>query len=341
MQEDLTFVYVTREVSDAEELKRRLAEVGINATVVCREISEPDEQGQTVRIVVAGVAVAEADGEAARRVVLDFDSAGLLPMHGQPGAAREDEVGQHPLELEVVYVARTGDQAHLLKSALGERGIQAIVLNQDLASRAGVGATLWGVLPRVAVARDDAMLARTIALRFEEQTRPRPDNHEAEEEEPTDATTEAPLSQWPRCPECDARRITRCPVCGTAGSDFPSADTDFPEMLAANDAPGPAASCCGPGGCAPGASPAGTDTTADAEDDPEPPGTMLTCSTCDEPFVPRYARLCEWCGHEFDDGYETPLPDTPVEEIGSRVIAVIVGLLALVVALVFYFMFIV
>ena len=68
---------------------------------------------------------------------------------------------------------------------------------------------------------------------------------------------------------------------------------------------------------------------------------MLICPTCDEPFEPQYPRRCEWCGHEFHDGYDAALRDDPAEEIGSRTILVILGLLALTLALVAYFMLIV
>ncbi len=67
----------------------------------------------------------------------------------------------------------------------------------------------------------------------------------------------------------------------------------------------------------------------------------LMCPVCDEPFMPEYPRTCQWCGHQFDDGFDFDLPEGPAEQIDARVIAVIVGLLALLVALMAYFMFIV
>ncbi len=65
----------------------------------------------------------------------------------------------------------------------------------------------------------------------------------------------------------------------------------------------------------------------------------MICTTCDEPFHPEYPRLCE-CGHEFGDGFEVEPSEDPHEQIGSRVFAVIVGLVLLVAAVFGYFIFI-
>ncbi len=108
-----------------------------------------------------------------------------------------------------------------------------------------------------------------------------------------------PESPWQLCPACGARRLARCPVCRTAGVDFPSADPD----------------------------PDGTRVE------------RIICPTCDEAFAPQYARRCEWCGHFFAEGFEPPAPPRPREPVNRRALAVVVALVAVVGALAAYFAF--
>ena len=75
-----------------------------------------------------------------------------------------------------------------------------------------------------------------------------------------------------------------------------------------------------------------------AQAPPDSPRLMLLCPTCDEPFVPEYPRRCEWCGHDFGDGYEVD-PPRQLEQINSRAIALILGLLLLFAGVVVYFMY--
>lgn len=105
------------------------------------------------------------------------------------------------------------------------------------------------------------------------------------------------------CPECNRPRTAVCPICHTAGSNFP-----------------------------PGESP-----VAHEHDAEEPP--LLICPTCDEPFEPRYLRCCEWCGHDFGDGITTPPPrdDRPAEPLNARVVLVALAMLAAVGGLMAYF----
>ena len=167
------------------------------------------------------------------------------------------------------------------------------------------------------------------------------------------------LDPWPRCPECDAPRSTRCPICGTAGADFPQSDMGFIWIPRPGDMPGAGACHCGKSGC--GVSdkanqgqtlPAPDDDLPDDDlpDDDEPISesqrspTMLICTTCDEPFIPEYPRLCEWCGHEFGDGFEVECGGLAAEDdepLNGRIIAVLVGLLLLAVGLAGYFMFLI
>jgi hypothetical protein len=78
-----------------------------------------------------------------------------------------------------------------------------------------------------------------------------------------------------------------CPVCETAGTDFPLADMpragDDEESLA-----------------------------------------WLICPTCDEPFEPGYLRRCECCGNDFGRGIEPRQPPVRAarEPANGRVIAV-------------------
>jgi hypothetical protein len=236
----------------------------------------------------------------------------------------------------VIYTAGSSQQAHFLKNLLEEAGIKAFVANELLERGSGVDAVGWATAARVLVPREDARRAREIALEFERRTAAAADT--AGEEPPPAAPAGVP-EDWPRCPECNARRSTRCPVCETAGTDFPAADMGFVWIPGTEDA-AQAVSCgCGPGGCTPADKPG----EVPAADGPEAelPAALLMCPTCDEPFEPEYPRLCEWCGHEFADGFEVELPAAPVEQINSRMIAVVVGLLVLAAAMVAYLLLII
>ncbi len=105
------------------------------------------------------------------------------------------------------------------------------------------------------------------------------------------------------CPECNRRRTAVCPICQTAGSNFPPGDAPI----------------------------------AREEDAGEPP--LLICPTCDEPFEPRYLRRCEWCGHDFGSGIAVPETrrEQPAEPPNLRVIIVALATLALLAGLLAYF----
>jgi len=236
----------------------------------------------------------------------------------------------------VVYAARTSQDAHLLRNLLADLQIQAVVVNDVLERGSGVDVVGWPTLARVVVAEEDAARAREIALEFDRQMGPAAAGP-TEEGPPPEEVAAAP-QPWPTCPECGARRSTRCPICGTAGSDFQPADMGFVWIPELADAATEAPSCnCGPGGCTPPGEQ--TEVSGADEVESESPARLLMCPTCDEPFTPQYPRLCEWCGHDFGHGYEVELPQEPVEQINSRVIATIVGLLVLMAAMVVYLMF--
>lgn len=241
----------------------------------------------------------------------------------------------------VIYTARTVQEAHLLKNLLAQEQIEAVVLTDSSQLGLGAEAAGWATAAKVAVADQDAPRAKQIAVRFDRKMAL------AARELGQDGRTEdeslpaGPI--WPTCPECHARRSTRCPVCNTYGTEFPTPDMGFiwiPD-------PGEAADC---GGCAsPGcpAKPSGADgsTGADdasttSQDQPPSPSEMLVCTTCDEPFQPQYACRCEACGHQFAEGFEPQPPPDPTEQADSRVLVVVVGLLLLLGGLLAYFVFI-
>ena len=236
----------------------------------------------------------------------------------------------------VIYAGRTMQDAHLLRNLLADEGIQAVVINDLLQGGSGVDIVGWPTAARVVVAEQDAPRARQIAVEFDRRAAAAAqENAAAKENQPeADAAEEhvrEPAADWPACPQCGARRMTRCPVCGTAGTQFPSADMDFSGLLGLPEAP-PSTCHCGPGGCTPA-----TPTSQEAASEPQPgvpPQRMLTCTTCDEPFVPEYPRRCEWCGHTFADGYEVDVTAAPAADEEGEDSRVEKGILAILFTLV-------
>jgi hypothetical protein len=231
----------------------------------------------------------------------------------------------------VVYAAQTSQQAHLLKNLLEEAGIRAIVTNDLLQGGSGVDILGWPSLARVVVSEADAPAARRIAREFDQRTAaPTP-------------PAEGPMVRgepgtWPTCPQCGRRRLTRCPACGTSGTDFVPADLDVSDTLGLADVAGQGP-CCGPGGCTPTASPIGAEASSPgpAPSLPDTARALLLCPTCDEPFAPQYLRQCEWCGHEFADGYEIVSPSAaPETQLNARVQVTIVAIVVLAIALAAY-----
>ena len=241
----------------------------------------------------------------------------------------------------VIYTARTAQDAHFLKNLLAEHQIKSVVVNDALEVGTVANLAGWPTSARVVVAEEDARRARQIALEFDREAAASAASPTAEGPQPDGPPMATVADDWPRCPGCGEPRSTRCPVCGTAGSNFSPAEMGFVWIPDPEDTDyRPACGHCGPGGCTPAAGDAAAAPEADDDDQAEQPAELLMCPTCDEPFVPEYPRVCEWCGHEFADGFEMELPGEPVEEINSRVIAVIVGLLLFVAAMVAYLAFI-
>ena len=112
-------------------------------------------------------------------------------------------------------------------------------------------------------------------------------------------------AEWPECPQCHERREAQCTVCSAHGTDFPLADFEEPEEL------------------------------EEPEEGDDGEDVLLLCSTCDEPFSPRFYRHCAACGHDFGAGIERD--EIVREELNSRVVLVVVGMLLLLVGLFVYF----
>ncbi len=249
---------------------------------------------------------------------------------------------------KVVYAAKNVQQAYLLKNALEEAGIHAVVTNATLESGSGVDYVGWNTLARVAVEEIDFEVAREIALEYDRSGTEIALRHEHEESYTLGDDEGDVLHEWPRCPQCGAERITRCPVCKTTGSDFPEADSEFvwgmglAEIGGDEKGQGSGRCNCGSqGSCSsqqPAAAPEHEDQQPPLDDQPE--RLVLMCPTCDEPFMPEFPCQCAMCDHIFDDGYAVELHHTPPEQIGSRVIALMVGMAVVLVGLTAYFMWV-
>ncbi len=214
-------------------------------------------------------------------------------------------------DLKVIYVAGTTQEAHLLRDHLEESGIRATVTNAVLEGGAGVDLVGWPTSARVAVSEEDAAAARHIALQFDRAFSARAKAGPLDEEDDKRAVGQpaqtgdaaeagAPTRSWPRCPQCNALRITKCPACGTSGTDFPQADAF----------------------------------DADPADEASPP--LVLCPECDEPFAPEYASACEWCGHEFHEGFAPAVVEQRFD-LSPGLLAVVAVALAVVVGLLVYF----
>lgn len=204
----------------------------------------------------------------------------------------------------VIYEARTFPEADELKDRLRTAGIPAVVLDEVVPPKTEPNAFGLPTPHSIAVPEAAAMAARQIAETFDAEIVARV-TREADrpvEPEADDAPESSEAADsWPRCPQCAARRVTVCPVCKTSGSRFPWADMNEPETAA--------------GGAQP----------------------MVLCPTCDEPFAPQFLRYCEWCNHDFGAGLE-PDHDQEDEPISRVVLALFFSGVAIVVAILVYFM---
>lgn len=203
---------------------------------------------------------------------------------------------QQPTE---IYTAATPLDAHELKNLLADEGIEALVVNDNLQAAAGEVPLGWATAARVLVGDEQAARARTIAEQFDQEIVAARRAARTANLEPR----ETAVVSHAVCPRCGRPRMAVCPVCETAGANFPSGD------LAPN---------------------------AEETDQPQ----LLICPTCDEPFEPGYLPRCEWCGYEFVR--EPPAPaeaaETETEPPNVRVVvAAAVGMLAVIAAVFGYF----
>jgi len=232
----------------------------------------------------------------------------------------------------VIFICNELREAYLLRDVLAAEGISAAVVSQGMSARLGLAVKAAQPEVRVLVSQSDAMRARQLAVRF--QGRRAAELQSASRQtgasHPVDRAVDGvgAASSWPRCPECNLPRSTRCPICGTAGSNFPPAD--LPEELSA-DCPtggGAAFSCC-PSIICGGQSAAVASSPADTAEASAPCGEEAVpeciCPTCDEPFRPVYHRRCQWCDYEFPDGEDYPLPaaETGLSKAAVTVIVIL------------------
>jgi len=201
----------------------------------------------------------------------------------------------------VVFSTPESNIAARLCDHLAQVGIQARIIGPRHAT-----AEAQSAAPdtQVVVSENDQLVAQQIALEFM-----RPELHHgcAIVDVLVDDRDPATIDAWPTCPQCGKRRHTMCPICETAGSDFPPADVlpdDEQDEISGTDDPG------------------------------DPLGRRaLVCPTCDEPFLPHYLRECEWCNFDFGFGLEKPVRlDESFEPSNWRVgilIGVLVGLAGL------------
>ncbi len=157
----------------------------------------------------------------------------------------------------VIYTAATPQEAYLLRDALAEAGIRALVSNESLQAAAGDVPLGWTIAPRLLVAPEDAADARRLAEQYEDRRKSGGTLLDA------DRPPEKPPAPV-RCPECRRPRTAICPVCETGGSHFRPG-----EMLdgEAETAGGPSLLIC------------------PTCDEPFEPGYLLCCEWCGHEFA--------------------------------------------------------
>ncbi len=210
--------------------------------------------------------------------------------------------------LVVVFWSIDAMQASLVRNLLVEEGIDAVVTGDSLAGGT-LGINGPAVTACVMVAERDAEAAQQLIAELQ-QTRV----VDAQEDEYQPPAQSEDGEAWPICPDCRRRRTTICPICDTAGSEFPRADANYAAVAAQMNRPRP--------------------------------GLAVICTTCDEPWSPDFLRRCEWCGHDFGeglDGEQVEPPTLPIEHdaADSRVATVCVALLAVCALFAAYFAFLV
>ncbi len=334
MDQPRTPIYLARNQRDADMLNMQLAKAGIFG----RTATVATEDGYACQVSVPAADARRGAEMAGQFEAERYGENGPAASQGDGSASRVvPPPAKYPHNPVGVFSARSPQEAYLMKNALEREGIQAVVADALVAGGAGVDLLGMPTAPKVLVAEEDSQRAHRLVASMENIAT----GEEATDAEPPAGVAEPPVEPpWPRCPQCDARRTTRCPVCHTSGTDFPAADAEYSGWVAEGLPEEAAASGCGGSGCGSGGCSAPGEEASEAVSEPPRFESRLVCSTCDEPFVPEYPRVCEWCGHEFADGYEAKAV-VALEEIPARAIAVIVGLGVLALGLFVYFLFVV
>jgi hypothetical protein len=136
-----------------------------------------------------------------------------------------------------------------------------------------------------------------------------------------------PWGEWPCCPQCGTARQCICPICETAGTDFPLADyqkTAAPQIPIIPAVPSDPGAAVDPDAMPP----AICEPTL-----PEPP--LLRCAICDEIFRPVFYEMCHACDHRFEPCESAGPP--AMDGIPSRIAAAVILLLLTVFGVFFYF----
>ncbi len=198
---------------------------------------------------------------------------------------------------------RTADsfEAHLIRNRLAEASISAMVTG-DTVDRDSHAITGQAGAVHVLVDAADYEQAQAVLQGTVEQA-----DLLAQIEQ---IAHENQAAEWPVCRHCGTRRQAICPVCGTAGTDFPLADPNFSATLPVPE-----------------------------EDDGELPLAVI-CTTCDEPWTPGFRRTCRECGHDFGDGLPVPADRTSEPEhpgADGRAVALFLGVMGVIAAALIYF----
>lgn len=159
----------------------------------------------------------------------------------------------------IVYTAATPQEAFLLRDALAEAGIRALVSNESLQAAAGDVPLGWTIAPRLLVAPADAAAARRLAEEYEDRRR----SGQAllgDDDLPSEKSVAAAC-----CPDCGRPRTAICPVCGTGGSRFRPGE--MVGDVEANSADGPVVLIC------------------PICDEPFEPGYLRRCEWCGHEFA--------------------------------------------------------
>jgi hypothetical protein len=204
-----------------------------------------------------------------------------------------------------IYSAANITQAHVLKQALADVGIEAWV-EAGLDNQMGHHDASF--LPRVIVREQDAEDAREIALEYDAVLRvPRRSAGSSDE---TDSAVGEVIEPWPECPECHAKRHAACRVCGGIRESFRPAhaieEANHDELAAEGS---------------------GSDLAA---------SRLYECEDCDDVAPVRLFRYCPECNFDFGNGHVIELPSPP-EKLNRTAVLIFFVMLAGMLGLMGYF----